>query len=78
MASRQRISSMAGVVLAAAALLVGAGVVAASAGTVAADGSAVPAATAGCGKTPTLRNGTYTIQRGGESRTYILRIPDNY
>ncbi|GIM78107.1 hypothetical protein Aau02nite_79240 [Amorphoplanes auranticolor] len=36
------------------------------------------AATAGCGKTPTLRSGTYTIQSGGQSRTYILRIPDNY
>ncbi|MEU8607445.1 cellulose binding domain-containing protein [Actinoplanes sp. NPDC048791] len=78
MASRRRIPSMVGVVLAAAALLVGAGVVAASAGTVAADGPTVLAATAGCGKTPTLRNGTYTIQSGGQSRTYILRVPDNY
>lgn len=32
----------------------------------------------GCGKAPTLRNGTHTIQSGGKSRSFILRIPDNY
>ena len=36
------------------------------------------ATTAGCGKAPTLTNGTRTIQSGGQNRTYILRIPDNY
>ncbi|MFG1839620.1 cellulose binding domain-containing protein [Micromonospora sp. NPDC049175] len=36
------------------------------------------AATAGCGKAPTLASGTRTIQSGGQSRTYILRIPDGY
>ncbi|WP_433131347.1 cellulose binding domain-containing protein [Micromonospora sp. CA-240977] len=36
------------------------------------------AATAGCGKAPTLTNGTRTIQSSGQSRTYILRIPDGY
>jgi poly(3-hydroxybutyrate) depolymerase len=36
------------------------------------------AATAGCGKAPTLRDGTYTIQSGGRARTYILRLPGNY
>ncbi|MEV7987406.1 cellulose binding domain-containing protein [Micromonospora sp. NPDC085948] len=36
------------------------------------------AATAGCGKAPTLANGTRTIQSSGQSRTYILRIPDGY
>ncbi|MEO3862626.1 lectin [Acrocarpospora sp. B8E8] len=40
--------------------------------------STVAAATAGCGKTPTLRSGTYTIQSGGKSRSFILKIPDNY
>nr|WP_062342968.1 cellulose binding domain-containing protein [Herbidospora sakaeratensis] len=34
--------------------------------------------TTGCGKAPTLVNGTNTIQSGGKSRSYILRIPDNY
>lgn len=36
------------------------------------------AATAGCGKAPTLANGTRTIQSSGQSRTYNLRIPDGY
>ncbi|MFE2757830.1 ricin-type beta-trefoil lectin domain protein [Actinosynnema sp. NPDC059335] len=36
------------------------------------------AATPGCGKTPTLRSGTHTIQSGGKSRSFILSIPDNY
>jgi poly(3-hydroxybutyrate) depolymerase len=36
------------------------------------------ASTAGCGKAPTLRDGTYTIQSGGRARTYILRLPSGY
>lgn len=36
------------------------------------------AATAGCGKAPTLTTGTHTIQSSGQNRSYILRIPDNY
>ncbi|GAA3341232.1 hypothetical protein GCM10020358_31810 [Amorphoplanes nipponensis] len=36
------------------------------------------AASAGCGRTPTLRDGTYTIQSGGQNRSYILRLPGNY
>ncbi|MEV7329379.1 cellulose binding domain-containing protein [Micromonospora sp. NPDC093244] len=36
------------------------------------------AATAGCGKAPTLASGTRTIQSSGQSRTYNLRIPDGY
>ncbi|WP_062431044.1 ricin-type beta-trefoil lectin domain protein [Herbidospora daliensis] len=36
------------------------------------------AATAGCGKTPTLRSGSYTITSGGKSRQFILRVPDGY
>jgi uncharacterized repeat protein (TIGR02543 family) len=32
----------------------------------------------GCGKARTLQNGTITIQSNGTSRTYILRVPDNY
>lgn len=47
-------------------------------GTALAAGDATLAATAGCGKAPTLTNGTRSIQSGGQSRSYILRIPDNY
>jgi dienelactone hydrolase len=36
------------------------------------------AATAGCGKAPTLSDGTHTIQSGGQNRSYILRLPTNY
>ncbi|MEU8664974.1 cellulose binding domain-containing protein [Actinoplanes philippinensis] len=41
-------------------------------------GTAQAATTAGCGKTPTLRDGSYTIQSGGRARTYLLRLPGNY
>jgi len=37
-----------------------------------------PGPTAGCGKAPTLTNGNRSIQSGGQNRSYILRIPDNY
>ncbi|GGO14245.1 hypothetical protein GCM10010116_28710 [Microbispora rosea subsp. aerata] len=40
--------------------------------------NAVAAATSGCGKTPTLRSGSQTITTSGKSRSWILRIPDNY
>jgi poly(3-hydroxybutyrate) depolymerase len=36
------------------------------------------AATAGCGKAPGLTSGTHSIQSGGKTRNYILRIPANY
>jgi poly(3-hydroxybutyrate) depolymerase len=36
------------------------------------------AASAGCGRTPTLTSGTHTIQSSGRNHTFILRIPDNY
>jgi poly(3-hydroxybutyrate) depolymerase len=36
------------------------------------------AATAGCGKAPTLASGTHTIQSSGQNRSYILRVPANY
>jgi poly(3-hydroxybutyrate) depolymerase len=36
------------------------------------------AQSAGCNKTPTLKNGTLTITSGGASRNYILRLPDSY
>ncbi|WP_391653109.1 RICIN domain-containing protein [Streptomyces tamarix] len=32
----------------------------------------------GCGSAPTLTSGTHTIQSGGKSRSFILRVPDNY
>jgi len=34
--------------------------------------------TPGCGKNPTLTNGTHTIQSSGQNRSYILRLPGNY
>jgi poly(3-hydroxybutyrate) depolymerase len=41
--------------------------------------SVVPlAATAGCGRAPGLASGTHTIQSGGKSRSFILRVPANY
>jgi len=40
--------------------------------------AASAATTAGCGKNPTLHNGSYTIQSSGQSRSFILRIPDGY
>jgi dienelactone hydrolase len=36
------------------------------------------AATAGGGRAPTLASGTRTIRSGGQNRSYILRVPDNY
>jgi poly(3-hydroxybutyrate) depolymerase len=36
------------------------------------------AASAGCGKAPTLASGNHTIQSGGQNRSFILRLPDNY
>ena len=38
----------------------------------------VIAATAGCGKTPTLRAGTQTMTVNGKSRQWILTLPQNY
>ncbi|GAA2665822.1 hypothetical protein GCM10010400_27830 [Streptomyces aculeolatus] len=32
----------------------------------------------GCGSAPTLTSGTHTIQSGGQSRSFILRVPTNY
>lgn len=44
----------------------------------AAAGAGILAATAGCGRAPTLTSGTRSIQSSGQNRSYILRIPDNY
>lgn len=38
----------------------------------------VHAATAGCGKSPTLTSGTTTVTINGKQRRWILRIPDGY
>jgi poly(3-hydroxybutyrate) depolymerase len=46
--------------------------------TAAAGADTVAATTAGCGKAPTLASGTRTVQSGGQNRSYILRVPDNY
>jgi poly(3-hydroxybutyrate) depolymerase len=40
--------------------------------------SAADAATAGCGKAPTLTSGSRSIQSSGQNRSFIMRIPDNY
>jgi poly(3-hydroxybutyrate) depolymerase len=62
----------------AAAMLVVAGTTVLLSGIASAGQGSVRAATAGCGKTPTLRDGTYTVQSSGQNRTYILRLPANY
>jgi poly(3-hydroxybutyrate) depolymerase len=41
-------------------------------------GAGVLAASAGCGKTPTLTNGTHTIVSNGTQRSFVLRLPGNY
>src|SRR5690606_23056129 len=35
-------------------------------------------ASGGCGSAPTLTSGTHTIQSGGTTRSFILKIPDGY
>ncbi|WP_460808596.1 CE1 family esterase [Micromonospora zhanjiangensis] len=47
-------------------------------GLASAAGAGTQATTAGCGKAPTLSSGTRTISSGGQNRSYILRVPDNY
>ena len=67
-----------GILAAAVVLVAGLGVAGtqmASAGT---SSAGILAATAGCGKSPTLTSGTRTIQSGGKNRSFILRIPDGY
>lgn len=39
---------------------------------------AAAAGSAGCGKPPALSSGTRTIQSGGQTRSYILRLPAGY
>ncbi|MEV0133255.1 ricin-type beta-trefoil lectin domain protein [Dactylosporangium sp. NPDC050688] len=39
---------------------------------------AFAATTPGCGKNPTLTSGARTIQSGGQTRNFILRVPDGY
>ena len=43
-----------------------------------AGGSTGSMASTGCGKTPTLKDGTQTIQSSGQNRSYMIRIPKNY
>ncbi|HEV2780693.1 MAG TPA: RICIN domain-containing protein [Actinophytocola sp.] len=61
----------------AALLLAGSGVADARPATQAPDVGSL-AASAGCGKAPTLTSGPRTIQSSGKSRSFILRIPDGY
>ncbi|MBL7253519.1 cellulose binding domain-containing protein [Paractinoplanes lichenicola] len=37
-----------------------------------------PPGNPGCGRAPTLADGTHTIQSGGKSRSFILRLPRGY
>jgi poly(3-hydroxybutyrate) depolymerase len=68
-------SSLFGAVAVAAALIMTMG----GAAQAAAPATARPAAaTAGCGKAPTLASGNHTISSGGQNRSYILRVPANY
>src|SRR4051794_18419237 len=66
--------------LAAAVLIVAAGTTALASGLQAAAAPAanVAAATAGCGKAPTLTSGQRSISSSGQNRSFILRIPDGY
>ncbi|MBD0734883.1 ricin-type beta-trefoil lectin domain protein [Streptomyces sp. CBMA29] len=66
-------------VLAALAMVLAAAGTALSLGTSAAPSAVrAAAATAGCGKAPTLASGTHSIQSSGQNRSYILRVPANY
>jgi poly(3-hydroxybutyrate) depolymerase len=47
-------------------------------GTASAAEAGAAALTPGCGKAPALTNGTHSISSSGQSRTYILRLPENY
>ncbi|WP_024754454.1 RICIN domain-containing protein [Streptomyces exfoliatus] len=38
----------------------------------------LPSGGGGCGSAPTLASGTHTIQSGGKSRSFLLRVPENY
>ena len=51
---------------------------AAGSGAAGSGGSGTTMRSPGCGKAPTLTSGNRTIQSGGQSRSYILRLPDNY
>jgi poly(3-hydroxybutyrate) depolymerase len=41
-------------------------------------GGSAATPSAGCGRTPTLTSGKHSIPSGGQSRSYIIRIPDSY
>ena len=47
-------------------------------GTASAAEAGAAALTAGCGRAPALTSGTHSISSSGQSRTYILRLPENY
>ena len=77
--SRHRLVAGAIAGVAALALTLGSAAITAETISAAYAGDTTPlAATAGCGKAPTLTSGTRTIQSGGQNRSFILRIPDNY
>jgi poly(3-hydroxybutyrate) depolymerase len=74
-------TSLFGSIVAAAVLVLAAGTPAvstASADAPASTDGATTTASAACGQSPTLRDGTHTIRSGGQNRTFILDLPDNY
>lgn len=58
-------------------LLASAGLAANQLTSQAADGH-LATASSGCGKAPTLRSGTQSLDSGGQNRSYILEVPDTY
>jgi poly(3-hydroxybutyrate) depolymerase len=77
MTQRRLLSWLLAPLTTAALVVTGAGVAAAQPAAPA-SGNTVLAASPGCGKAPTLRSGTYTIQSNDKNRSFILSVPDNY
>jgi poly(3-hydroxybutyrate) depolymerase len=75
---RSRKRTLLGLVAVSAAVVAAAGVAFGAGATASASSIRPFAATAGCGKAPTLASGSHTIQSGGQNRSYILRVPTNY
>lgn len=59
-------------------LIVASAIPSGAATTPTADSPAAAATTAGCGKAPTMKNGTYSMEVNSKKRTYILKLPENY
>ncbi|ANZ41151.1 cellulose-binding protein [Lentzea guizhouensis] len=73
-----RARAVLGLAVASAVVLLGAAGIAIGGTTTTTGGVGTAAATAGCGKAPTLTSGRQTISSGGQNRQYVLRLPANY